>query len=269
MKLRESSTDRGQEEISSSSESQSEWHPGLRQDLHASPSAETEGFTLLQISVSSIKWTRAPTEGLKPPGNPMKLSLDDSIRHVATPHGRRTISLANLIGEDAEQHASEHNQTVSAPIEKTIWECLDWDPCEDLRTDWQVLTDLPEETRTWCEGASWMNLCDWEPQLSQHLEVYTDGSFRGQKAAWAFVVTSVGAGERDILGFLTAVVEAQAQVLIWATWWLLRFIRAVSWRGQVTFRWDSVIVSLLATKLMVFFPPMTLTDRSHAAFSLL
>ena len=29
--------------------------------------------------------------------------------------------------------------------------------------------------------------------------------------------------------------------MIWSTWWLLRFIRAASWRGQVTFRWDSVV----------------------------
>lgn len=182
---------------------------GRSQDADDSltPGREVEGNMLLQLSAAKLNWKRTPTEGLRPPGNPTKLSLEETIRQVATPQGRRTISLAKHLDPQANQHSAPF-QSVSAQLDPSIWECLEWGPCEDLRTDWQVLKDLPDETRTWCEHASWLNLWEWDPTLSQHLEVYTDGSFRGQQAAWAFVVAGSDGEERDILGYLSAAVES-------------------------------------------------------------
>ena len=240
---------------------------------------EIGGNMLLQLSVVKINWRRPPLEGLRPPGNPTKLSLVETLRQVATPQGRRTISLDKHLDPPDSQRTAPF-QSVSAQLDPSIWECLEWDPCEDLQTNWQVLTDLPEDTCAWCEQASWMNLWDWDPTQSQHLEVYTDGSFRGQQAAWAFVVACSDGEERDILGYLSAAVESrpekerflypvqdtayvgEAQALKRSTWWLLRFVRAVSWRGQVTFRWDSVVAGNKAKGLYVAHDPNGAIVRS-------
>ena len=91
------------------------------------------------------------------------------------------------------------------------------------------------------------------------IEIFTDGSFDGNSAGWAFAVIvhqdgiaallgtvsgAVGTGLTNTVGVevpkLSAQVAEQA-ALIWAHWRVLRFARSFSWQGQVRFRWDAVV----------------------------
>ena len=146
-------------------------------------------LTLLQLNAvkTTMLWTKEPTRGLPPHGNPDGQPGDDK-RPAITPFGRRTIRLHELLSIPQQEGA---NACVTAHWSKDNMRCIEWDPKEDLRTDWRSLQSLPESTSQWCEKAPWINLYDWEPEHSQELEIFSDGSFRDGLATWSFVVVSL------------------------------------------------------------------------------
>ena len=86
----------------------------------------------------------------------------------------------------------------------------------------------------------------------------TDGSYNGTTSSWAFAIVLVDTtGQPHLFGYAAAqlelqqgehgyagtlkhgAMEAEIEALHWSSWWALRYVYSMQWKGRVRFRWDS------------------------------
>ena len=237
-------------------------------------------MTLLQTRVARIT-PRSPTFGLPPPGNgpthvdletmdqvsmnqdgivivsdwkspPVLLELANLLR-VPTPMQKQRFATpkAGFEPKDAQQHMPP---TFSVCLEQKpgfFEEILHFEP-EDMQpqTDWQSIPELLPCVHDHLGPLRVVSWFDWMEEPDEIL-VYTDGSFDGKQTAWACLFLAKVHDDLCLLGFFhgqardgvvtPGAMHGENLAIQWATLWLLRYLRAITWRGPVTFFWDAKV----------------------------
>ena len=148
------------------------------------------------------------------------------------------------------QHWPEHHAHVER--ERGFFETfLHFEPAEmKPHTD---LESIPNRLPCVDEGFQKLEIPEWDywSEEPHEILVYTDGSYNGQATAWACLFVARIDARWLLIGYFTGKEQSQKApqgalvgenlALQWATLWLLRYVRAMDWKGPVTFLWDSTV----------------------------
>ena len=242
--------------------------PSHRHSMHFSPQA-TDSLALLQLhatkgkSISPQIFERSPVTGLPPPGNPAPSTGEEHsdkqavpARPIPTPcRAYRTGLPIRLF--DHLSIGSDKAGRIPVRTAAALAGVLDFDPvAEALLSDWENLTSLHQDTRDWIISTPKLDYVYWDPFDAHTVHVFTDGSAGGNQAGWAFVIQADTLQETLLVGYQRGsfanppwhermgpptAYNAEIQALTAATWWMLRFMRALGWQGQIHFHWDSTV----------------------------
>ena len=112
-----------------------------------------------------------------------------------------------------------------------------------------------------------MDFAFWESKYADKIEIYTDGSYNGTAAAWAFAIAIHEGSDLVLLGYWHGAIAqeqlrtlsgdgaamnahtAELHALVWATWWATRWIQHEGWNGDLCFCWDATTAGQKATGL--------------------
>lgn len=249
-----------------------EWDPRQHQ-MSGSPLAtqDMEAAVLLQERRFHTKWaargrdrfTRSPIAGLPPPGNPTPrtdevrcLQERGSCRPIPTPCRAPGAGVPIKLAEHIPQE-SPKDQHIPVCTQHELAKILDFDPvAEALRSDWENLSELDPDVQ------EWISAVEKDPFDAHTVHIYTDGSANAEGAGWAFVIQADTPQEQVLVGYQLGsfaghpwhsrmgpptAYNAEIQALTAATWWILRFMKALGWRGDLHFHWDSTVAGGKAT----------------------
>lgn len=244
-----------------------QWQRGV---LHQSNS-DPDNLVLLQQHVLRSKNTNArlqafarpPTTGLPPPGNPTSKQMETGgqtnegpARPIPTPCRAFKGGVPIRISDYISSGASSPDQ-IPVCTATALAGLLDFDPVEEaLMSDWGSLNELGQDIQAWITNAPKIEYLYWDPFDAHTVHVYTDGSASGNRAGWAFVIQAETPHEKILVGYQhgsfahlqwhnrmgpPTEYNAEVQALTAATWWMLRFMRALGWKGHLHFHWDSTV----------------------------
>ena len=154
----------------------------------------------------------------------------------------------------------EEKSTLDLGIEnEDFLHFLDFNPLtEELQIKLPDNIELHSATVDWLRVHPLPESFAWDPGEVLSINIHTDGSFRKNTSAWAFVITVQTTDNiLKVLGFAGGKVAveqehqrwigsirhsaatAETEALFWATWWTLRMTHSTGWTGPITFKWDS------------------------------
>ena len=242
--------------------------PSHRHSSHVSPPM-AGSLALFQLHATKGKsiglqiFERSPVTGLPPPGNPVPDISEEycdkqavSVRPIPTPCRASRVGLPIRLSDHL---SADSDKACRIPVctAAALAGVLDFDPvAEALLSDWENLTALHQDTQDWIISTPKLEYVYWDPFDAHTVHVYTDGSAGGDQAGWAFVVQADTPQETLLVGYqhgsfanppwhermgIPTAYNAEIQALTAATWWMLRFMRALGWQGHIHFHWDSTV----------------------------
>ena len=242
------------------------------------------GITLFQHELKLTKraiprteFTREPTAGLRPPGNPQLDTLDKVVQDpngeyiIAddVPEKKIQLSLADALQiprplvRTSTQFAMDNpkNDFLKVPLGQgpdLYRSMLDFDPEGDQPWhDWHNVPDLLPCVREGLSNMPSLSFEQWDIEATQAIEIHTDGSMRKGKISWAcaffiqmnetWFYLGYHLGELpEIEGIKQNSLAGELFALLYSSWWTLRITDAFVWRGQVFFNWDSTVAGYKA-----------------------
>ena len=176
------------------------------------------------------------------------LHLSDFL-NIPTPMQRRR-GHDTLEKQDTPKVAKESGVELPSPFDYTddFWV---FNPIRDLPADgWNVLT-LPQEVTDFLQELQPSQFASVILDNEDEFALYTDGSYDGNNASWA-VAIFLRRADWHFVGYLadktrcndstnTSALLGEQTAIFAASWWLLTYAHASSWRGKVTFLWDCLV----------------------------
>lgn len=181
------------------------------------------------LEAVSNSWDKPPQEGLRPPGNPVlwlqkNMHMLDDL-HVAdeewvfdlqpspamnwrSSNMSSTISLFEHLPlrEEGQPYEEPHMpNSVSKALFSSAQDLADLLEInlidERLLENYESLSEMPPETKTWLETDVSRQFVYWNLQDTSDITFYTDGSCANGSAAWAFVVEITDSEGQYLIGY--------------------------------------------------------------------